>query len=1170
MFSSDAPVTYGGGGSLQFLFPFSVLGGVACILLFLFVKLKSDFGFLYRRPDQTAPRGIASLVRRLVAIWRLSDSDVARQCGADACDYLMLQRYTCIAFLLASVPGILLVLPVNLYLGVDSSGEGGGGGGGGGSDGGGGHDPAARFGLDGFARTTAFYLRRDSWLLWMHVVFTYLMCAIAHLLFVKLESFLSLTRIRERDASDAISAFTMMIRGVPRVLSSDPRPLVEYLERLYPGKVYAVCVPENLSLYLEVVRELKRARADLERALTYALHVEDGSDEKYHLVERDGNAAGGSDYDYVLMEDDGGEGMARLLVGEEEEEEGCYYGSDEDEDGGGAYSLEVRSSSAGGRNLRGSFTRDVYGGLEVVGHRARPRRSWWAAKWCWCDASVVDGVIDDGEGVSAGVGLTLRKCCFCSWRQSMRRWRKWWRRKVGYLCGLWGVWDEVRWFQSVVADLEAQVGKFGQGAGVHFQRRREQDFSRRQAGDGVGGGTASRRPGGLERVVAAAPGAVVGAAAARHQYRQAFGASSSSRSQRQTLLPPPQRARRVREVDAQLGSGIAFVVFKDAFTATRAVQDLKWSRRSAPELHTSKWKVERAPAPGGVEWGHVGAGAVGNMIRRTLVNLGVLAVLMFWSSPLAMVMGINSATARLRPDAVEHFHKWLDWARGSTWLSGMMLQVGPNLLIFVAMYVVIPTIIARCARWERHLTVSGEQRAVLVKTVGFFLVNLLILKSLVETTLEGAIAHMSSCYLDPEAGCSGVSKYLKNGWAVTSAANALSFVLAAALLGVSFDLLAPVPFLRRWYSTYRRIWTGGSPSPGPNSARNASPSYYPPDHQPSSSSSPPILSQAAGALSSLSQDGTFADGIPGVLLPLSYPYDVEAHAEDAAAGEAGEAENAELVEGADAGPRRAAATTVAANKPPVRGPETGLDDVLNLVDESRTHCPVVYDGRDTTPGEATASLLAAAVQGTSTAAGGGGGIPMLQASPVPPRAAVFDIPQYHAFNLTVFAMALSYSTLSPLVIPAGATYFGYRYLADKYNLLMKVVVPYSSSVILPEWGMSSYAAWSGSSPLSSSDRRLMSTVLRVMRVCLCGYLLVMALFFVFKGDVSGYQACAVLVLLAVAFAGYGVGSLFDIPLEARGFDGFLAQQLGTVDQLVFGSGVGYDVSVGGLRGSSTR
>lgn len=50
-------------------------------------------------------------------------------------------------------------------------------------------------------------------------------------------------------------------------------------------------------------------------------------------------------------------------------------------------------------------------------------------------------------------------------------------------------------------------------------------------------------------------------------------------------------------------------------------------------------------------------------VRTTLINAGVFLVMIFWSSPLAMLSAISAASDRLNLDSVWHFHAILTWVK---------------------------------------------------------------------------------------------------------------------------------------------------------------------------------------------------------------------------------------------------------------------------------------------------------------------------------------------------------------------------------------------------------------------------------------------------------------------------------------------------------------------------
>lgn len=207
------------------------------------------------------------------------------------------------------------------------------------------------------------------------------------------------------------------------------------------------------------------------------------------------------------------------------------------------------------------------------------------------------------------------------------------------------------------------------------------------------------------------------------------------------------------------GSGIAFIVFKDFFTATRALHDASWKLPEAlklPHLATHRWQGERAPPPKKVKWHNMGYGSMARKVRGFLVNCSVFAALFFWSSPLAMATALSTASARIDPESALHLNAWISWAKvkililfrlcylvlpfilccvcsaiaaqSSSPVVAFLLQFLPNLLTFFTMYFFIPAGLSRLSAFECHLTVSGEQRTILAKMIYFFLLNFFLLK----------------------------------------------------------------------------------------------------------------------------------------------------------------------------------------------------------------------------------------------------------------------------------------------------------------------------------------------------------------------------------------------------------------------------------------------------------
>ncbi|KAK7262994.1 hypothetical protein RJT34_30578 [Clitoria ternatea] len=286
-----------------------------------------------------------------------------------------------------------------------------------------------------------------------------------------------------------------------------------------------------------------------------------------------------------------------------------------------------------------------------------------------------------------------------------------------------------------------------------------------------------------------------------------------------------ERLRKLQELRAELeseladykeghapGAGVAFVMFRDVYTANKAVQDFQNEKRrrigkffslTELRLRRNQWKVERAPLATDIYWKNMGTPRLSLKLRRGAVNTCLLLMLLFFSSPLAVISAVKSAGRIINAEAMDNAQVWLAWVQSSSWLASLIFQFLPNVIIFVSMYIVIPSVLSYLSKFERHLTVSGEQRAALLKMVCFFLVNLILLRGLVESSLESTILKMGRCYLDGE-DCKRIEQYMSASFLSKSCLSSLAFLITSTFLGISYDLLAPIPWIKRNIQKFRK------------------------------------------------------------------------------------------------------------------------------------------------------------------------------------------------------------------------------------------------------------------------------------------------------------------------------------------------------------------------------
>ncbi|KAB1201786.1 Transmembrane protein 63A [Morella rubra] len=752
-------------GNIQYLLNISAIGACCCVLIFLFVKLRSD----HRRIP-----GPAALSAKLLAVWHATRREIARHCGADAAQFLLIEGGSCALLLPIAALSVLVILPVNLYAGMAQLD-------------------------DQFSQTTINHIQKGSALLWVHFLFVVFVVVLFHFGMSAIEYRLKITRFRDGNgnlsdpSATSTAIFTIMVQGLPKTRGEDRTVLQEYFHGRYPGKVYKVIIPMDLSALDDLATELVRVRDEISRL------------------------------------------VARI------------------------------------------------------------------------DSSIFLGGIENAEN---GCSSIVRKGKVL-WGQIMER--------LGFT-------DEERLqrLQELRAKLETALAAYKEG----------------------------RAP----------------------------------------------------------GAGVAFVMFKDVYTANKAVQDFRNEKKrrfgkffSIVELRLQRnqWKVERAPLATDIYWNHLGSIKLHLRLRRLFVNACLLLMLLFFSSPLAVISAVQSAGRIINAEAMDSAQSWLDWVQSSSWLASLIFQFLPNVIIFVSMYIVIPSALSYLSKFERHLTVSGEQRAALLKLVCFFLVNLILLKALVESSLEGALLKMGRCYLDGE-DCKRIEQYMSASFLSRSCLSSLAFLITSTFLGISFDLLAPIPWIKKKIQKFRK-----------NDMLQLVPEQseeYPLEHQE-------------------------IDGLRRPLMPDSMY-----------------------------------------GSPSVNG--VGL------------------------PGQ---DLSVYPINRTSTA----------------PKQ-TFDFAQYYAFNLTVFALTMIYSSFAPLVVPVGAVYFGYRYVVDKYNFLFV-------------YRVRGFPA--------GNDGKLMDTVLGIMRFCVDMFLLSMLLFFSVQGDSTKLQAIFTLGVLVM----YKL-----LPANNDGFQPALLEGIQTVDNVVDG------------------
>ena len=210
------------------------------------------------------------------------------------------------------------------------------------------------------------------------------------------------------------------------------------------------------------------------------------------------------------------------------------------------------------------------------------------------------------------------------------------------------------------------------------------------------------------------------------------------------------------------------------------------------------WRVDHAPPPSGVLWDNVGVTAASRFARLWAVNGAMFLGLVFVSSPLALFSFVNDAAKTLNPEYDFQWDQWVAWANGRGYLAGFVFQFLPNLGVLVVIYLLIPRVMERATRAERHLTRSGALRSLVSKEFWFFLINLLLLLALGKAALSATVQQVRQCQwrTAPDACEDRFLRILGDSFVASSAMSICGFLCTCCTLGPAWELLSFLSWLR--------------------------------------------------------------------------------------------------------------------------------------------------------------------------------------------------------------------------------------------------------------------------------------------------------------------------------------------------------------------------------------
>ena len=393
------------------------------------------------------------------------------------------------------------------------------------------------------------------------------------------------------------------------------------------------------------------------------------------------------------------------------------------------------------------------------------------------------------------------------------------------------------------------------------------------------------------------------------------------------------------------------------------------------------WRVDRAPPPSGVLWENVGAASASRLARSVAVDGAVAVGLVFVSSPLAAFGIANEAAKTFAPAADSSAARmswpaWVAWARGEGAFAGFAFQFLPNLGALVVVYLVIPRVMERATRAERHLTRSGALRSLVTKEFWYFLVNLLLLLALGKAALSAAASRALECRRGrnpadvPDACGRTFVRVLGESFVASSGVSMCGFLFTCCTLGPAWELLSLLAYARGVAAERSR---GGG-------------RRWPRNHR---------SHIGVGSDGNGNGNGSLRDG------------------------EDDERRSSERREEPGPGEPRGTPGPGEPRGTPGPGEPRGTPSCTPTPDRDDA---IVDDGF------MRAFSSPAPPPGPSRRRG----------VPAPPGSSYrppFDLPGMHAFNATVFACAMVYASLAPALLVPGVAFFAARFLVHKHNLL---------------------------------------------------------------------------------------------------------------------------------------
>ena len=191
--------------------------------------------------------------------------------------------------------------------------------------------------------------------------------------------------------------------------------------------------------------------------------------------------------------------------------------------------------------------------------------------------------------------------------------------------------------------------------------------------------------------------------------------------------------------------GIAFVTFsrvaliEDILSQYQRVFCHRPTSSVSNQLNVNQWKVSLAPHPSDIQWENIGLNQVVWWLRWLVLNLIVLVITIFFTTPVAGISVVNTLLTVSNhqyslDEAITDVFNLMNSTAAEPFRELTTTYTTPLLQILFAQF--IPLLVSKSCNLEQHWTKSGYQKSAIIKTFIFLQIMLLIFPSLSLTSFD--------------------------------------------------------------------------------------------------------------------------------------------------------------------------------------------------------------------------------------------------------------------------------------------------------------------------------------------------------------------------------------------------------------------------------------------------